>query len=62
MGEDRSSSEADGPDDEWSVPDCPRCGRPVWIVTVSGPGPGTASPCGCPAASELLADDHDRER
>ncbi|WP_226482326.1 hypothetical protein [Natrinema amylolyticum] len=32
---------------EWSLPDCPRCGRPVWVVTVTGPTDGTASPCGC---------------
>ncbi len=35
-------------DEAWSVPDCPRCGRPVWVVTVAGPGVGVASPCGCP--------------
>ncbi|MDS0475994.1 hypothetical protein [Natrinema sp. 1APR25-10V2] len=32
---------------DWSLPACPECGRPVWIVTVAGPGVGTASPCGC---------------
>ncbi|OAQ53226.1 hypothetical protein HTG_07045 [Natrinema mahii] len=36
------------------LPDCPRCGRPVWIVTVSGPGVGTASPCGCPVVPGSL--------
>ncbi|OAQ52953.1 hypothetical protein HTG_08985 [Natrinema mahii] len=48
------SEPADDPDDEWSVPDCPRCGRPVWIVTVAGPGVGTASPCGCPVVPGSL--------
>ncbi|WP_455449014.1 hypothetical protein [Natrinema thermotolerans] len=62
MGEGRPSSGDDQSDDEWSVPDCPRCGRPVWLVTVSGPGPGIAAPCGCPVAPDLLADDPDRER
>ncbi|WP_394342960.1 hypothetical protein [Natrinema altunense] len=32
---------------DWSLPDCPACGRPVWVVTVNGPSDATASPCGC---------------
>ncbi|QCC58983.1 hypothetical protein DVR14_10200 [Natrinema thermotolerans] len=48
------SEPADDPADEWSVPDCPRCGRPVWVVTVTGPGVGTASPCGCPVVPGSL--------
>ncbi len=42
------------PDEEWSVPDCPHCGRPVWVVTVAGPRVGTASPCGCPVVPGSL--------
>ncbi len=37
-----------------SLPDCPRCGRPVWVVTVAEPGVGTASPCGCPVVPGSL--------
>ncbi|AGB30824.1 hypothetical protein Natpe_0909 [Natrinema pellirubrum DSM 15624] len=50
MTDDAASSAAD---DERPVPDCPRCGRPVWLMTVSGPGPGIASPCGCPVPPDL---------
>jgi len=45
------------PDDdslESSLPDCPHCGRTVWIVTVSGPGEGTAAPCGCSVVPDRL--------
>ncbi|WP_207587215.1 hypothetical protein [Halomontanus rarus] len=27
--------------------DCPRCGKPVWMVTSVGPLEHYASPCGC---------------
>ncbi|MFA9501875.1 hypothetical protein NP511_06485 [Natrinema thermotolerans] len=39
---------------ESSLPDCPHCGRPVWVVTVSGPRDGTASPCGCSVVPDRL--------
>ncbi|QCS40974.1 hypothetical protein [Natrinema versiforme] len=46
------ADEIDG--EEWAVPDCPRCGRPVWVVTVTGPITATASPCGCSVAPGTL--------
>ena len=30
-----------------SLPDCPTCGEPVWVVSIRGPLEGTAAPCGC---------------
>ncbi|WP_226482027.1 hypothetical protein [Natrinema amylolyticum] len=39
---------------ESSLPDCPTCGRSVWVVTVSGPLEATASPCGCAVAPGRL--------
>jgi hypothetical protein len=32
---------------EASLPDCPTCGRTVWVVSATGPLEATASPCGC---------------
>ncbi|SER78814.1 hypothetical protein [Natrinema salaciae] len=50
---------ADGPMDclESALPDCPRCGRTVWVVSAIGPGEGTASPCGCPVVPGTLERD-----
>ncbi|WP_222920493.1 hypothetical protein [Natrinema sp. SYSU A 869] len=39
---------------ESSLPDCPTCGRSVWVVSVSGPLEATASPCGCAVAPGRL--------
>ncbi|WP_207592200.1 hypothetical protein [Halomontanus rarus] len=30
-----------------TLPDCPRCGRPVVATTTTGPETHFASPCGC---------------
>ncbi|ELZ14886.1 hypothetical protein C478_06646 [Natrinema thermotolerans DSM 11552] len=34
-------------DDDWSLPDCPRCGEPVTVSVVTGPDSSTLQPCGC---------------
>ncbi|WP_143825059.1 hypothetical protein [Natrinema ejinorense] len=36
------------------LPDCPRCGTPVAIVSVTGPGRATAGPCGCLVSPGLM--------
>ncbi|WP_254764230.1 hypothetical protein [Natrinema marinum] len=43
-------------DDEVSsaLPACPTCGRPVSLVTATGPAERIASPCGCPIAPGAL--------
>ncbi|MBZ6496389.1 hypothetical protein [Natrinema longum] len=50
---DRDTSE---PDDHGSqyLPDCPRCGTPVAIVSATGPNRATASPCGCLVSPGLI--------
>ncbi len=50
MARDRSN-ESDGDegesDDDWSLPDCPRCGEPVTVSVVTGPDTSHLQPCGC---------------
>ncbi|WP_306059189.1 hypothetical protein [Natronococcus wangiae] len=41
-------------DDAASAPDCPRCGRSVVVLVVTGPQTGSVSPCGCSVPPELL--------
>ncbi|WP_435552619.1 hypothetical protein [Natrinema sp. CGMCC1.2065] len=45
MARDRSSDRES--DDDWSLPDCPRCGEPVTVSVVTGPDSSTLQPCGC---------------
>ncbi|WP_226007950.1 hypothetical protein [Natrinema salinisoli] len=44
---------------EASLPDCPTCGRTVWVVSVTGPLEATASPCGCTIPPSSLEGDRD---
>ncbi|WP_263017722.1 hypothetical protein [Natronobiforma cellulositropha] len=38
---------SDGAADESPLERCPRCGEPMVLVTVRGPGDQRVSPCGC---------------
>lgn len=53
------SSDADPTADEDSspVPDCPSCGEPVAVVSVTGPHTAAAGPCGCSITPGLLERD-----
>ncbi|WP_382274804.1 hypothetical protein [Halovivax cerinus] len=68
-GEEGDGSEAEGAEDvpgwkeygyprkpKWA-PDCPRCGGPILLVTIAGPGVSQITPCGCkmaPSEVEIL--------
>ncbi|SFS67696.1 hypothetical protein [Halostagnicola kamekurae] len=56
--DDRDSTpvdDADGP----SLPDCPRCGESVALVTSGGPMATQAQPCGCRVRNPSLEDSSD---
>lgn len=36
------------------LPNCPTCGSPIAMVTMTGPTDGVASPCGCQFVPESL--------
>ncbi|WP_169330921.1 hypothetical protein [Natronococcus occultus] len=40
--------------DASSRPDCPLCGRPIAMVTLTGPTDGVVSPCGCRVVPDVL--------
>lgn len=44
----------DSSHESMSLPDCPACGTPIAMVTMTGPTDGVASPCGCPFVPETL--------
>ncbi|WP_195893104.1 hypothetical protein [Halopiger djelfimassiliensis] len=46
MSDDDPDAGADDPDSS-SATLCPRCGRPIAMVSVTGPIDAVASPCGC---------------
>ncbi|WP_175607239.1 hypothetical protein [Natrinema saccharevitans] len=49
------ASESDGADDG-PLPNCPRCGEPVLMSVVIGPGASTLEPCGCAVSPTTLMD------
>lgn len=42
-----SRDTADSDSESGTLPDCPTCGSPIAMVTMTGPTDGVASPCGC---------------
>lgn len=51
-----TESESERPD-LTSIVECPTCGTPVALVTMTEPTIGVATPCGCHVAPDLLESD-----